>query len=61
MSIHHGPQGKSAAKRMREVKRSEAETRQQATLPQNTKRYRLDPAQRLLVETMQTVGELPSE
>lgn len=58
MSIYHGPEGKGAAKRMREVKKAEAQVRQEATKPENTKRYRLDPAQRLLIETMQIVGEI---
>lgn len=54
MSQYHGPQGKGAAKRMREVKRAEAEARQTATIAQNTKRYRLQPDYRLAVDALQT-------
>ena len=40
MSAFHGPQGKGAKRRLREVKRQEAEARNAETKPENRKAAR---------------------
>jgi hypothetical protein len=52
MSQFTGPQHKGAMRERRAKKREEAEARQALTRPERTKRYRLDPAHRLLVDAL---------